>query len=93
MFQSAVNQHVNANKHHPEYWGSINVMPDIYIAEMVCDWLARSQEFGTDVKAWINNVAMYKFGISKVTLNKIDYFLTLLIEAYFTYHEPWRNNE
>jgi hypothetical protein len=26
------------NQHHPEYWGGLHRMPDIAVAEMVCDW-------------------------------------------------------
>ena len=28
-------------------------MPEISVAEMVCDWYARAQEFGTGLRDWI----------------------------------------
>ncbi len=43
------------NAHHPEYWGGIINMPTKYIGEMVCDCMARAQEFGTDIRAWFKN--------------------------------------
>jgi Family of unknown function (DUF5662) len=33
----AVRQHVRTNSHHPEYWGGVESMPEIAVAEMVCD--------------------------------------------------------
>jgi hypothetical protein len=38
-------------------------MPEIAIAELVCDWYARSQEFGTSLRDWIRDVAISRFQI------------------------------
>jgi len=38
LLQIAVSQHNRTNPHHPEYWGGIEAMPSLYVAEMVCDW-------------------------------------------------------
>jgi hypothetical protein len=59
----AIHQHVRTNSHHPEYWGGIELMPEIAVAEMVCDWYARSQEFGTGLREWIASNAIPKFNI------------------------------
>ena len=56
----AVQHHSRTNQHHPEYWGGINNMPRLYLAEMACDIKARSEEFGTDLRQWINEVATQK---------------------------------
>lgn len=61
--ERAVQQHVATNPHHPEYWGGLEYMPRIAVAEMVCDWLARSQEFGTGLRDWITEVACERFDI------------------------------
>jgi len=58
-----VKQHILTNAHHPEYWGGFANMPDLYIAEMVCDWYARSQEFGTSINVWITSTAIQKYNI------------------------------
>ena len=47
-FLQALKQHQKCNEHHPEHWESIDEMPRIYQAEMVCDWWSRSTEMGTD---------------------------------------------
>lgn len=59
----AIRQHVRTNSHHPEYWGGIENMPEIAVAEMVCDWYARSQEFGTGLREWITSQAVERFHI------------------------------
>jgi hypothetical protein len=38
-------------------------MPPDAIAEMVCDWYARSQEMGTDLRAWIKEEALKRYDI------------------------------
>lgn len=63
--QLAITQHQRTNLHHPEYWQTIHKMPEIYVAEMVADWWARSVEFGTDLKKWIETTAMPKYGFTK----------------------------
>ena len=46
----AITQHQQSNSHHPEFFiNGILGMNDVEIAEMVCDWHARSSEIGTDL--------------------------------------------
>jgi hypothetical protein len=85
----AVIQHNRSNPHHPEYWGDIHQMPDVYIAEMVCDWKARSSEFGTDLKEFIEEKAQKRWGfkltgvpVDSVGL-KIKKYLSLLLDESF----------
>ncbi len=79
----AVKQHVRTNPHHPEYWGGIDKVPEVYLGEMVADWYARSQEFGTGLRDWIKTEAVERFNIDPVTQEKINYFLDLLLEDHF----------
>src|SRR5947209_10370195 len=46
----AIRQHTRTNQHHPEYWGGFESMPEVSVAEMVCDWFARGAEFGTGLR-------------------------------------------
>lgn len=62
--KECITEHAHRNKHHPECWGGINHMPDVYLAEMVCDWKARSSEVGTCLVEWIHSVAMPRYGFS-----------------------------
>ncbi len=63
QLELAVRQHVRTNSHHPEYWGGFENMPEIAVAEMVCDWYARGQEFGTGLRDWIRDHAIDRFQI------------------------------
>lgn len=64
LLPEVVSHHTKTNPHHPEFWGSIHKMPEIYIAEMVCDCAARSSEFGTDVRKWFSDTSAKKYGFS-----------------------------
>jgi hypothetical protein len=83
----AIDQHVRTNSHHPEYWGGINQMPRIAVAEMVCDWYARSQEFGTSLREWIKEDATPRFKITQDHEQSqwISRFLDLLLQDSFAH--------
>jgi len=76
----AVMHHNRTNSHHPEYWNGIKNMPRIAIAEMVCDWKARSEEFGTSLRDWIENQATKRFEFTKddSVYKEINEFVDLL---------------
>ena len=84
-FQAALKQHQLTNDHHPEYWGSIKVMPPLCLAEMTCDWYARSTEFGTDLRDWVKNGACQKYGITTKTkcYKEIKSFVDILLDNKF----------
>lgn len=45
-FLDSVIKHHNAiNMHHPEFWGGIKNMPQVYLAELVCDWKTATQRW------------------------------------------------
>lgn len=85
LFLYALKQHQETNRHHPEFWGSVNDMPRIYVAEMVCDWYARSVEKGTDLKDFFLNQAIDKYKISKSgkKYKEIKYFIELILDKPF----------
>jgi hypothetical protein len=79
----AVESHNSTNPHHPEYWPSIKAMPPVSVAEMVCDWLARSAECGGSVKEWIDKEATQRFDFDKSDLvyDQISYFCNCLLDG------------
>lgn len=85
QLELAVRQHVRTNTHHPEYWGGVENMPEIAVAEMVCDWYARSQEFGTCLRDWIATQAVQKFQIDLEgeQYGWVEKFVSLLLEDQF----------
>ncbi len=44
----AINHHMTANRHHPQFHTDPNDMTEVDLIEMVCDWTAMSQEFDQD---------------------------------------------
>ena len=89
-FMLAMIQHQSVNMHHPEYWGAIQEMHRLYVAEMVCDWKTRSSEFATDLQGYITNVAMdrFKFTARDKVHEEIAYFKSLLCDTPFTALRP-----
>jgi len=85
MLRAAIHQHQDTNDHHPEFWGGLNQMPRICVAEMVCDWLARAQELATDLKAYVTTVAVerFQFAIAPEQVRWIYEFIDLLLPQKF----------
>ncbi len=86
FFDLALLQHVTTNKHHPEYWdGGIQEMPRLYLAEMICDFKARSSEFGTSLKDWVDDDASKRFGFTKKdeVYEDMLYFMNLVCDRPF----------
>ncbi len=81
----AIKQHTRTNSHHPEFFGSFDKMPEIYIAEMACDLYARSQERGTSVRDWIKTegIQKYNMDIEGVQYKQLMGFIDLLLEDNF----------
>lgn len=61
----AISHHCSTNSHHPEHWNGIKNMPRVAMAEMVADWKSRSEEFGTDLRQWINESATKRWDFTK----------------------------
>jgi hypothetical protein len=82
----AIEHHRRTNAHHPEYWGGIDNMPEVALAEMACDWYARSQEFGTDLREWVRSDAVPRYGIGHEgrPYRLLMGFIDLLLERPFT---------
>lgn len=84
MLLTAIGQHQSSNDHHPEFWGGADKMPPVKVAEMVCDWYARSQEKGTDLNEWVKS-ALKRFGIGPTTklARQIKQYAALLLDKPF----------
>lgn len=62
----AIYQHNSTNLHHPEAWPQgIKAMPPLFLLELLCDWKARSEEFGTSLIEYIDNNATKRFKFDK----------------------------
>lgn len=81
----AVAHHQLINAHHVEYWGNIDEMPKIYLAEMACDLYARATEFGTDLRAFIKDRFLPKNNIttSSKAYKILKEYVDLLLDPEF----------
>ena len=81
----AIIHHNQTNAHHPEHWQGIKNMPSVFIAEMVADWKARSEEFGTSLREWIDEHATKRFGFTKEddTYKEIIKYVDMLCQKSF----------
>jgi len=81
----AIYQHRKTNFHHIEYWSNIENMPDVYLAELICDLKSRSEEFGTSLIDYINECVDKKWKITKDsrTYKRILEFVNLLCNPVF----------
>lgn len=70
QFEKAWHHHKMHNPHHPEYWlnpnrsGELEPMPipNIYILEMIADWMGASETYGTPLEEWAKkNLSKFKF--------------------------------
>lgn len=53
----AIDHHYRVNDHHPEYWvinGDATEMSKWAVYEMVADWAAASQTYGTPLQEWVD---------------------------------------
>lgn len=84
-FLMAAEHHVLSNKHHPEFWGNIHEIPRVYVSEMVCDWAARSAEFGNDLREWCKDKATrkYNFTCQSKIYKEIKFFMDMLLDPAF----------
>ena len=82
LLNVAINEHSSRNLHHPEHWGGIKNMPQAYLAEMVCDWKARSSELGKDIREWIGTKAAKRWDFTKrdKVYRDIMKYVNLLLE-------------
>ena len=84
--KTAIEQHNRSNSHHPEAWDKgIHSMPRIALAELVCDFKARSSEFGTDLRGYIYEQATKRYGFNKndKVYTDIMFFVDLLCDKPF----------
>lgn len=79
----SIEQHQETNDHHVEFWGGIEEMGDICVAEMVADWFARAQEFGTGLRDWIEETAIEKYKIGPDDLKRINKYVDILLQNEF----------
>lgn len=70
--------HWKNNRHHPEHFKDIREMTDVDIMEMVCDWYARSEQFGTNFMNFVMTRQENRFHFPQDMFEKIVYYCNIL---------------
>ena len=81
--KKAIKYHWDHNRHHPEFFENPSEeMTELDIIEMVCDWYARSLQFGTDFIPFIMERQENRFHFSDKCFAKILKYCNLIEELY-----------
>lgn len=85
-FKLAWLHHANHNPHHPAYWaladdGKLIIydIPDIYIIEMLCDWMAMSKYYNSTTLDYWKSESAQKLPMSEYTRSKINEFMEWML--------------
>ena len=78
--------HVHNNAHHPNHWALVDDnqiylfdMPDIYIIEMLCDWMAMSKYYNSKTIDYWNSDSGKKLPMSEYTKSKVNEFMEAML--------------
>lgn len=77
--EKLIELHWKNNSHHPEHFENYDDMSELDIIEMVCDWHARSSEFGTDLMEFFETRQKNRFHFSDEQYNKIKNYCQIII--------------
>ena len=77
--QDSLELHWKHNSHHPEHFDNYDEMSKIDRLEMVCDWMARSLQYKSDLIDFVTTRQKERFRFSEEMYNEIyDYCITLV---------------
>lgn len=76
---TAIEYHWSHNRHHPEYYNKPSQeMEKLDIIEMVCDWYARSKQYGTDFIEFVKERQNNRFHFEDEVFNTILTYCELI---------------
>lgn len=80
--RKAIEYHWEHNRHHPEYFSDYAEMSELDMLEMVCDWFARSLQYGTDFLPFVEERQANRFHFEGKQYAKIHKYCVLIQELY-----------
>lgn len=81
--RKAIEYHWKHNRHHPEYFENPSEeMTELDIIEMVCDWFARSLQYGTEFIPFVKERQSNRFNFSTKKFDKILKYCILIEDLY-----------
>lgn len=76
--KEVIEKHWENNRHHPEHFNNYEKMSELDILEMVCDWYARSMQYGTDFLDFVRVRQETRFHFSDELFEKIYKYCEIL---------------
>lgn len=94
-FDIAWLHHAHSNPHHPAYWVlaksndniKIHKMQDIYIIEMLCDWMAMAKYFNNTTLEYWKSESAQKLPMHEYTRAKVEEFMEWMYK--YNVHTLW----
>lgn len=74
--------HWENNQHHPEHYKDYNDMTELDMLEMICDWHARSIQFGTNFLEFVTTRQENRFHFNKEQFDYIYKYCVILNNLY-----------
>lgn len=78
----AIKHHWEGNRHHPEFFDNSDDMTELDVIEMVCDWFARSIQYGTDFIPFVKERQENRFKFSKKKFAEVMKWCELIVQLY-----------
>lgn len=80
MTRMSIEEHWKRNRHHPEFFKDPSEMTELDILEMICDWHARSVQYGTDLLEFVRVRQKNRFHFNKKMYNDILNYCKILLK-------------
>lgn len=75
-----IKKHWKNNPHHPEYHSKYSDMSELDIIEMVCDWHARSVQFGNNLIEFVKARQENRFHFKESQFKKILQYCEVMVQ-------------
>lgn len=76
--KECIRLHWKNNRHHPEHFENVEDMTELDIMEMVCDWYARQEQYGTDFMNFVYTRQENRFKFPEQMFDRILRYCEIL---------------
>ncbi len=80
--QDSIELHWKHNAHHPEHYENYDDMSRIDRLEMVCDWMARSLQYGSDLIEFVTVRQTERFHFSELMYDELLHYCKVLVSLF-----------
>lgn len=80
--QDSIELHWKHNAHHPEHFTNYDEMSRIDRIEMVCDWMARSMQYKSDLLQFVETRQNERFHFSELMYDEVYHYCKILTSLF-----------